>query len=163
MSYIVGGNDSSLYVLVEIFVYWKNEIYIIVYLYSVFSVAVTDYFIAEWNTCSKAILTAHTIQSKTIIKLNPMNSPRTPPQSATKEDSGKAGSSLITSTVFVENTRVKWVPGSTDGPVNGSSVNWERYKKRRNTASFHYYLLYSLYTPWKYMEIDSLFHPQYHS
>ena len=41
------GNDSSLYVLVEIFVYWKNEIYIIVYLYSVFSVAVTDYFFAE--------------------------------------------------------------------------------------------------------------------
>ena len=127
----------------------------------VFSVKDTDYFFTEWNILTNAILAAHTIQSKTIIKLNPMNNPRTPPQSATKEVIGKAGSSLITSKVLVENTSVNWVPGSTVGPVKGSSVNWKIYYRWRRIMDM-WSVIDSLYIPWKYMERDNLFHPQYH-
>ena len=52
-----------------------------------------------------------------------MNNPSTPPQSANKEEKGKAGFSLMYSTVFVENTGTNVVIGSTPVIVYGSSVN----------------------------------------
>ena len=49
-------------------------------------------------------------QSHIIIKLNPMNNPRTPPQSATRERKGYASASFRTSIVGLANVKANNVP-----------------------------------------------------
>ena len=60
----------------------------------------------------------HTMQSQTMRKLNPMNIPRMPPQSATREENGKASSSLYTWRNLLENVGRRiglWYPSATYG------------------------------------------------
>ena len=59
--------------------------------------------------------TKATTQFHIIRKLNPMNSPSTPPMSATKETKGKEYSSLITCTVDDVKNRSKFVDGVGEG------------------------------------------------
>ena len=57
------------------------------------------------KTCLLQNLTqSHTNQSQTMRKLNPMNRPRTPPQSATRDPNVKASSSFRTRTDVLANT-----------------------------------------------------------
>ena len=61
--------------------------------------------------------------SQTIIKLNPMNSPRTPPQSATIEPNENASSSFWICIELLENAIFNQVL-FTIGATVGSSVTW---------------------------------------
>ena len=53
-------------------------------------------YVSFWNKELIKLDKAMTIQSQIMMKLKPMKSPSTPPQSATREPKEKASSSLIT-------------------------------------------------------------------
>ena len=65
-----------------------------------------------------------TTQSHIIIKLNPMNNPRTPPQSATRERNEYASASFRTSIVGLANIKANTVPSL--GITVGSSVTYNK-------------------------------------
>ena len=70
---------------------------------------------------------AKTIQSQTMRKLNPMNRPRTPPQSATRDPKEKASTSLWTRIDLLVNA-ISNLVSLTVGLINGRSVTYEYAK-----------------------------------
>ena len=68
-------------------------------------------------------LTAHRTTSQTIMKLNPMKRPSTPPQSATRLPKEKASSSFRTCTDLEANNIHSPVPPLI-GTIEGSSIIW---------------------------------------
>ena len=65
-----------------------------------------------WNKELMKLDKAMTIQSQIMMKLKPMKSPSTPPQSATREPKEKASSSLITCIELPANVGARLEKGS---------------------------------------------------
>ena len=74
------------------------------------------------------IITRYWIQSQIIRKLNPTKSPRTPPQSATREENGNASTSFWIWMISVLKIGRKIVPTPSIGITISSPFNWRKEK-----------------------------------